>query len=625
MRRLFIRLHGLYKSILPLITAAVLVCFAEQSYAQTFNQVIVFGDSNVDSGFFKLLSNPSGNVTYNSLWPSAVAAGAGAPTTNPAPVKSQVLAALFGLTANPANTPGGTNYATSGAKNVTINNAQTGGFTAAIPTVTQISNYLNANSGKANSQALYLIYSGSNDVSYATGGTGNGPFPANPQAYVTQAANQLATAVASLNAAGAKIIVVANLDYSFGVANVMQLRLLYTQTLWNQLTTLGVPFLKGDANAARLAIAANPAKYGFTFVDNAAGHVACTEPNGVTTAWALLCSSNPAAPSTLTSPNAAQTDLFADDQHYATAGQSLLGNYFYRLIVPYTDTHDFNGDGKSDILWLDTSGNVGLWLMNGTSILSTSVLGNMPSVWSVVGQRDFNDDGKSDILWRDTSGNVGMWLMNGASVESSTVLGNVPTSWSVAGTGDFNGDGYGDILWRDTSGNVGIWLLKGATIQQVAVVGNVPVNWTIVGADMYGDIFWRNTTTGEVGMWVMAGATVTQSVDFGVVPLTWTIAGIGDFDGNGSTDILWRDTSGNIGIWLMNGTKVMSTSVIGNVPAIWSVAATGDYNGDGKSDILWTDNTGNVGAWLMNGPTISSVTTYGNAGTAWGVQSLNAD
>ena len=31
---------------------------------------------------------------------------------------------------------------------------------------------------------------------------------------------------------------------------------------------------------------------------------------------------------------------------------------------------------RTDILWRDSSGNVGLWLMNGTQILSTSVLGN---------------------------------------------------------------------------------------------------------------------------------------------------------------------------------------------------------------------------------------------------------
>ena len=168
-----------------LIVGAALLSFTQRSAAQPINQVIVFGDSNVDSGYYKALSNPGGNATYNSLWPSAVAAGAGAPTTNPGLVNSQMLANFFGLTANPANTPGGTNYATSGAKNVTVNNSQTGGFTAAIPTVTQIQNYLTAQGGTANSQALYFIHSGDNDAKYAAGESGVGPYPPNPNSYMT--------------------------------------------------------------------------------------------------------------------------------------------------------------------------------------------------------------------------------------------------------------------------------------------------------------------------------------------------------------------------------------------------------------------------------------------------------
>ena len=317
------------------------------------------------------------------------------------------------------------------------------------------------------------------------------------------------------------------------------------------------------------------------------------------------------------------------------AGSNMLGSGFtpttadlalsHNVVCGLTATHDFNGDYKSDVLWRDTSGNVGMWLMNGSSVSKTSVLGSVPSIWSIIGQRDFNGDGNADILWRDTSGNVGMWLMNGTSVVSSSVLGNVPTTWSVAATGDFNGDGKADIVWRDTSGNVGLWLMNGATIQQAAVIGNVPTTWAIAGADNHGDIFWRNAVTGDVGMWKMNGTTIAQSVDFGPVPLSWTIAGTGDFDGNGSTDILWRDTSGNVGVWLMNGTQLLSAAVLGNVPLTWSVAQTGDYSGAGMSDVLWTDTAGDVGAWFMNGTTISSTTIYGNVGTEWGVQSQGAD
>ena len=77
-------------------------------------------------------------------------------------------------------------------------------------------------------------------------------------------------------------------------------------------------------------------------------------------------------------------------------------------------THDFNGDGKSDILWRDSSGNIAMWLMNGSTVSSGPGLGQISTAWSIVGQRDFDGDGKSDILWRDTSGNIAMWLMNGA-------------------------------------------------------------------------------------------------------------------------------------------------------------------------------------------------------------------
>jgi hypothetical protein len=288
-------------------------------------------------------------------------------------------------------------------------------------------------------------------------------------------------------------------------------------------------------------------------------------------------------------------------------------------------THDFNAEGDSDVLWRDATGNVGIWLMNGTTIAKSSVLGNVATTWSVIGQRDFNGDGYSDMLWRDNAGNVGIWLMNGTTVKQTAVLGNVSTTWSVAATGDFNGDGSGDILWQDNAGNLSVWYMNGTAIGQVATIGNLPTNWKIFGADSNGNVFWRNTTTGEVGIFVINGTQIVQTVNFGVVPLTWSIAGIGDFDGNGSTDILWRDNAGNVGIWLLKGTQIQSSATLGNVPLNWTVVETGDYNGDGNADVLWKDSAGNVGVWFMNGATVSSSFVYGNVGTAWNVQSVNAD
>ena len=76
-----------------------------------------------------------------------------------------------------------------------------------------------------------------------------------------------------------------------------------------------------------------------------------------------------------------------------------------------------------------------IWLMNGTTIQSTAVLGNVDASWSIVGTGDFNLDGKSDILWRDTNGNTAIWFMNGMTPSStSNIGGNLPTRWTVQST-----------------------------------------------------------------------------------------------------------------------------------------------------------------------------------------------
>jgi outer membrane lipase/esterase len=321
------------------IVAASVALASGPAVSQTFNQFVGFGDSTIDSGAYRILPFPGAGApgnAFDAFWPAAVANGAGKPTSSPGLMSSEALAAAFGLNGLPYN-QGGSNYATSGAKNVTVNNGVTGGFRAAVPTVTQIGNYLASNGGRANANALYLISSGGNDIAFATGNSGNGPFPANPQAYIVSAANSLTAAVANLQASGARYIVVPNQPNSFpmnggaGNATVRADRLLYNQTLWTGLAAAGVNFIPADYNAMRLAIAANPASFGFQFIDT--NNVSCTQPAGETSAWALLCSSNPAAPSHLVAPNADQTRLFADDQHLSTAGQKILSDYEYSLIV----------------------------------------------------------------------------------------------------------------------------------------------------------------------------------------------------------------------------------------------------------------------------------------------------
>src|SRR6266542_2721471 len=63
---------------------------------------------------------------------------------------------------------------------------------------------------------------------------------------------------------------------------------------------------------------------------------------------------------------------------------------------------------------------------------------------------DFNGDGKSGVLWRHDSGQVYFWEMDGLGIkaEGGVAHAAVPNDWHIQGVGDFDGDAKSDILWR---------------------------------------------------------------------------------------------------------------------------------------------------------------------------------
>ena len=271
---------------------------------------------------------------------------------------------------------------------------------------------------------------------------------------------------------------------------------------------------------------------------------------------------------------------------------------------------DFNSDGKADILRRDGTGNVSIWLMNGSAVMGQTFVANIWPGWSIVGSGDFNGDGKADILWRDLAGSVAIWLMDGATVASYGTVANMPKDWSIAGVGDFNGDRKADILWRSSSGDVRVWLIDGYSIADNSAVANIWTGWSIVGVgdfngDRKADILWRSST-GEVAVWLMNGSSVANWSSLGNVPPTAAVAGVADFNADGKGDILWRDSLGNVSLWLMDGFNVINSSPIAKIWTGWAITGVGDFNGDGIADILWRDLSGHEVVWSMNGSTVAS-------------------
>ena len=290
---------------------------------------------------------------------------------------------------------------------------------------------------------------------------------------------------------------------------------------------------------------------------------------------------------------------------------------------------DFSGDGHSDVLWRNTlTGENYLYPMNGTQILAGE--GYVRTVadpnWTVAGIGDFDGDGKADILWRNTStGQNYIYFMDGTTIKSEGLIRTVADqSWRVAGIGDFDGDGKDDILWRNgTTGENYVYPMDGLSIK--ATEGYVRTvadqSWRVAGigdfdGDGKADILWRNSSTGQNYVYPMNGTIIKPGEGYlrTVADPAWQVKGVGDFDGDGKADIVWRNiTSGQNYLYPMDGTTIKPTE--GSLRTIadlnWQIVAVGDYDGDGKSDLLWRNSsTGENYIYPMDGTTIKPTEGY---------------
>ena len=206
---------------------------------------------------------------------------------------------------------------------------------------------------------------------------------------------------------------------------------------------------------------------------------------------------------------------------------------------------DSDGDGAGD-----ASDNCAIAANAGQEDADQDGIGNVCDPGNDRAPRDYDGDGKSDILWRHAaSGEVSLWQMNGATTILEASVARVSDlGWQIVGTGDYDGDGSADILWRNNStGQNWMYLMNGATTLSSVGINTVPMDWQIVGNGDYNgdgksDILWRNSATGQNWMYLMNGATIESSVGLNYVSPAWTVAGNGDYNGDGKSDILWRNT-----------------------------------------------------------------------------------
>src|SRR2546427_84214 len=146
-------------------------------------------------------------------------------------------------------------------------------------------------------------------------------------------------------------------------------------------------------------------------------------------------------------------------------------------------------------------------------------------------------------------------------------------------------------------------LLFAASMMRAAPLDDVRVDGTAapgvippsVRGDLDGngtaDLVLRQTQTGDLWLLTTAAGTAQTALANYVpgVPLAWRVADVADVDGDGKADVIWRHGgTGDVAIWLMDAETVKQSTVVApGVPLAWQIAGVGDVDGDGKADLVW--------------------------------------
>jgi diaminopimelate epimerase len=306
-----------------------------------------------------------------------------------------------------------------------------------------------------------------------------------------------------------------------------------------------------------------------------------------------------------------------NDQLYGLGGNDLIAGYGGNDYISGDDGDDYLSGGSGNDWLLDGSG---VNVLDGGSGKDFAFVHLFSTEASLVHLAD-GDWQVSQGGTVDTLSNIEILAFS----DRVKVLRQAPTS-------DFDESNTSDVLWRGTSGVLMVWEMSEGKRAGFTIMDGATATWSVAGVgdfnnDGTADILWR--AGGTIMTWEIGDGAHTGSTVVGGAGSSWSIAGIGDFRGNGTSDILWRDASGTVAIWGINNGLQAGASVIANPGGTWDIAGVGDFNSDEISDILWRNADGTVATWEMAGTLLrtggTAITSPGGTWSIAGIGDFNGD
>jgi FG-GAP-like repeat len=126
------------------------------------------------------------------------------------------------------------------------------------------------------------------------------------------------------------------------------------------------------------------------------------------------------------------------------------------------------------------------------------------------------------------------------------------------------------------------------------------------------DIVWFNfNVQSQVGYWTMSATNVNLPLGGGVtrtglrsfnVTRGYFVGAVGDLNGDGYADLVFTGANNDVWLWANDQHGGFISTQIGTFPAGWELVGAGDVDGDGYDDLLWVNpDLCQFAYWNMHG------------------------
>jgi hypothetical protein len=319
---------------------------------------------------------------------------------------------------------------------------------------------------------------------------------------------------------------------------------------------------------------------------------------------------------------------------------------------------DFNGDGALDLITDSAQDYTGvvidlIWLNDGsghfTAVSSLALADRLGRVDVI----DIDDDGRPDLIeigvnegilqykpffnrtpvkplskrgGIDLDGNnrSALLVRNAANqIQSGRLVNNVvqwtpqsspSTAFRLEAAVDFLGNGKSDLVTLNMTqgdrGDANVWpdFLGGGqlTLRQVRTLWRVDTIGDLDG-DGFGDLVWRFTgnsgnidDTGVSYIWFTNGSGVTQVRKRGGAPLDWTLLGAADINGDGAADMVYISPTNAVRVLMATPNRTCANISAGAMPTGFRALRLADFTGNKRGDVLMVNTAGQVRVMALN-------------------------